>query len=505
MKIRLFALVLLLLGTLGFGKGIEVQSGDFAYFGVSVSAVNVAGESAKMTLNAYDAYGNPTNYFGPAVRTFSIRSSGSATPDKQTFTSADLATGSMTISLSDNVAESVNVAFAEGQSLLLVKNMASGTFVPGFTLKFAHGAVETFELSVPEKLLAGEEFTVTVTAKDRVGNVIDDYSNVAEGVVVTAEGEKGKKSLMVPSDRFTQGRAEVSFRYDYSGKVTMSAVDMNHPNAKGKTGSLAFEQQNLARLEVTSPDSIRAGVPFAVEIKAINQFGRVMKNYSAVGDDVLLSTNGKGQLLPNRVPAKSFMHGVARFETLYTVPEAIVITAAPEKTPLAKPRMAFDAPAKPAAAPAKGVPAAQTGSASKPSAAKPAPIQPAPVKAPAAPQPAAAPSEAPKADQKSAIPLSFRFDPALGEIQRIETEYVPQGDLGMTRIYVRFSDSRKISSVQPITKEIMVNDRVIGTLNVDGKFDRQERLKVEIKELESFSVDVKNGRKSLDLTFLIDN
>lgn len=461
MKLRLFCLGLLMLGTLALGKNIDVKSGDFAYFGAAVPTANVAGEEGKIILNAFDAYGNKTNYFGGKERTFTLKTTGSATLDKPNLSSADFASGSVSVAVSDRVAETISVSLYEGQSLLLVKNMATGTFVPGFNLKFDYAALGSFGISVPGKVIAGEEFSVIVTAYDKAGNILSGYSSIAEGIMLTAEGENGKKNLLVPAHRFIDGRAEVSMRYDFGGTVRISATDMSNEWAKGTTGPLSVEAQRLSRMDVTAPESIRAGVPFSVEIKAISQLGNVMKNYSAVGEDIILKANGRGALIPDRVSASAFVHGIARFETLYTVPEPIVITAEPAQTPIVKPEIAFDAPAKRAA-----VQSAQS-------------------------------------PQQNSFPLSFRFDPSLGDIQRIESEYAPEGKLGITRIYIRFANAKKVKSVQPMTKEITVDGRVIGILTVDGTFDKQRRLKVEIKEREPFSVEATNNGDSLNLRFLL--
>lgn len=486
MKIGFVALVLLV-WSVCFGQEVKVQSGDFAYFGVLFSPSSVAGENGKITVSAYDAYGNPTNYFGPSKRVFTVAKTGSAVLGKETLSSDDFQSGSVSIAVSDQVAESAKVSFTEGQSPLIVKNMSTGTFIAGLTLQFAHGPVAAFKVSVPEKLLAGEDFTLTITAMDQFGNVIHDYSNNAGGTVVTAEGENGKKTFIVPSDRFNEGRAEVMFRYDYSGNVTLDVADINNQSAKGKTGPVVFEQQRLARLDVTPPESIRTGVPFVVEIKAINQFGQIMKNYSVVGDNVLLSANGSGKLLPNTIPASSFIQGVVHFETLYTVPEAITITAAPEKTPLVQSRTVPEtAKAAMAPSPLTNPPSTQPN------------VQPNETKAVSMPS-----SLQPKTRLKK-MPLTFNFGSTIGDIQRIETEYIPEGEKGINRIYVCFTNKNpKTKNIQPIHKEITMNGRIIGILDIDGEFDSQDRLKIDIEELEPFTLDTQYGRNEFKLTFLI--
>ena len=177
MRFRLFFLLLLLMGTFGFAKNIDVQSGDFAYFGATLPSGNVAGQEGKIMLGAFDAFGNKTNYFGGKNRTFTLKATGSAALDKTTLTSADFESGSVSVGISDRVAETVGIALYEGESLLLFKNMETGTFVPGFNLKFNHAPLGSFDISVPAKVIAGEEFNVVITAKDKAGNVLNGYSS----------------------------------------------------------------------------------------------------------------------------------------------------------------------------------------------------------------------------------------------------------------------------------------------------------------------------------------
>jgi hypothetical protein len=497
MNTRLFLSALLTLSGLAFGKDIEVKSGDFAYFGVEVPTGIVAGENRKVTLTAYDAYDNKTNYFGNEKRAFTLKASGSAALDKQSLSPADFESGSVTLTLSDRVAEAVNIGFFESGSPLLVKNMATGAYAPRFNLKVGYAPLGGFDLAVSKKRIAGEAFSVTLTAKDIEGNVISDYSNLAAGVMITAEGPGGKKSLLVPADLFSGGRAEVSLRYDFPGAVRIAATDLNKAEATGNSGVLEFAAQTLSDIEVAAPASIRAGVPFSVELKALNQFDGVMQNYAAVGKDVILTTDGSGKLIPDRVPASAFVQGVARFETLYTKPEPITISAAPAGIPAARAAHALAAPAK--RAKAKEIKGAV------------------PKAAPLLEGRTVVPMAQPKIEQKvvngapekklvkkeEGFPLSLRFDASLGEIERIETAYEPQGELGITRVAILFANGKKLKRVQPIKKEITADGHIIGLLSLDGRLDDEGRLEVQIREKEPFTMDLKNSRNKLELRFFL--
>jgi hypothetical protein len=469
MNTRLFLFVLLTLGSLAFGKDIEVKSGDFAYFGIEIPTGIAAGENRKVTLTAYDAYDNKTNYFKNGSRRFTLKASGSAALEKQNLAPDDFASGSVTLTFSDSVAEAVNIALFESGSPLLVKDMATGVFAPRFNLKVGYAPLGGFDLSVSKKRIAGEAFSVVLTAKDSEGNVIFDYSNLGEGVMLTVEGEGGEKSLLVPADLFSGGRAQVSLRYDFPGEVRILARDLNKAEATGNSGTLEFAAQILSRIEVAAPASIRAGVPFSIELKALNRFDGVMQNYAAVGEDVILSTDGSGKLIPERVPASAFVHGVARFETLYTKPEPITIVAAPAKRAKMKAGHGSATPARP-----------EIGQ----NVVKEAP-------------------QKPVAQKDEGFPLSLRFDASLGEIQRIDTAYEPQGGLGITRVAILFANGKKLKRVQSIKKEITADGRIIGLLSLEGRLDDEGRLEVQIREKEPFTVDMKNGRNTLELRFFL--
>lgn len=495
MNTRLFLFMLLTLGSLAFGRDIEVKSGNFAYFGVEMPSSIIAGEDRKVILTAYDAYDNKTNYFGNIERTFTLKVSGSATLDKQRFTPDDFESGSVTVTLSDRNAESVSISFYENDRPLLVKNMATVLFAPHFNVKVEYAPLGSFDLAAAEELIAGEAFKVNLTAKDTQGNIITDYSNIAQGVRLVAEGKGGKKSLLVPADLFSDGRAELLFRYDFPGTVRITATDISNAKATGSTGGLTFEAQTLSRIEVTAPSSIRAGAPFVVKLKAINQFDRVMQNYAAVGGDVLLRTNGSGRLIPDRLPASAFVQGLAIFETLYTKPEPITITAVAAEDTVSSPAHAAAKPAKPSKVKktkkevAKAAPVPAEKSASFPA------IEQEVIKGE---------SKQKVAEKDAGFLLSLLFDQKLGKIERIDTEYKKSGKLGITYISILFEKGKTIKRIKPISKEITAEGRIIGILSLDGILDNEGHLTVEIKENEPFTVDVKHANNKLKLHFLLN-
>lgn len=492
----LLVALLLLFQALAFGKSLEVQAGPFAYFGIELPRTMVAGENYTVTLTAYDTYGNRTDYFGETEHSFALNTTGSAAVEPSRLSSGMFSSGSVVLTLSGRITEASTFSISEGNKPLLVKDEATGKFVTHFNLNIGHGPLSAFELALPKELIVGEPFVATITAIDGQGNTVTDYGNTGEGATVVVEGESGKRSFAVPAHAFNGGIATFPLRYDNAEAVRISVTDQQNSKAMGRFGPVTLIAQTLTRIEIKTPASIRAGVLFPLELKVYNQFGRLMRNYATVGSDIILGSNGSGQLIPDRVPAAAFVEGVAHFETLYTKPEAIDITATPASevsgghatdmvvAKTAEPLVKKTERAAPKITP---MPEAKVEQKAKKVAAAPA----AKKASPAAPA------------GEEGYPLALRFSSDLGKIERIESEYTPRGKLGTTRVMAYFANGSAASEVQPLQKAIKAKGRVIGTLSIDGKLDKKGRLIIWIKEKEPFTVDIKSKGSTLSLRFFL--
>ena len=471
---RMAALVLLLLLQVsGFGKDMEVNAGPFAYFGLTLPAEMVAGKSYQVTLKAYDSFGNITDYFGERSGAFTLHATGGMKVVPDRVTASMFAKGSVTLTLSDRVAEAVTLDIAEEGRALMVKNERNDQFVTFFDLDVVSAPLADFVLNVPDAPLAGEAFDVTVTARDSQGNVIADYGNVGKGVRVSVEGRSGKRDYTLPPHAFNGGSASVALRYDIPETVRITARDLGNSAVEGSVDAVTLRAQQLQRIEVKTPASIRAGERFRVELRAYNQFGSVMRNYAAVGSDVMLTGNGGGRLIPDRVPASAFFDGVALFETRYTKSEGVDISAHPVGGMPARSAVGRTTPAE----------------AGKPVEAK---------RQAAAEEPA----ETPEAGNE-AFPLSLRFSSSLGTIEKVTVDRAERGE--DTRVVVYFPKKGRVREVNAFDKAIKVNGRTIGTLSVDGYVDLQGRLVIALKKSEPFDVDADADGSALNLRFTLSH
>ena len=509
MKLKLYvAGMLLLLQALVFGKSIDVAAGPFTYFGIELPRGMIAGETYIVTLTAYDAYGNKTDYFGEGERIFTFETTGDAAVTPAQLNSGMFASGSVTVKLSDRLTEVATLGVTEGGRPLLVKDAGTGEFVSSFNLNVGHASLASFALTAPKAPVAGEPFEITVTAKDTQENVIADYGNFGRGVTVVVEGQKGKRSFTIPAHSFENGKASVALRYDMPESVRIRVTEVDG-EAEGTAGPFKLAPQVLSRVEIKQPSSIRAGVLFPLELTAYNQFGRVMKNYAVVGSDLMLSTTGTGRLIPDRVPASAFIEGTATFETLYTKPEAIEINVVPVEG--VKPKIERSSGEDQTGAEHSGVtpaPKSERIASTKSSPEAPTPKKAASEPVRITPMPdvevhsSGLKETAPAKPKGKALRLSLRFAQSLGNIERIDSEFKPDGDLGVTLITVQFANAVRAEDISAVKKEIRVKGRHIGTLSMTaGK--NEKGVVIRIDEREPFSVEAKGDGSTLNLSFFL--
>ena len=82
----------------------------------------------------------------------------------------------------------------------------------------------------------------------------------------------------------------------------------------------------LAGFTVSAPSEAISGEDFFLQVKAHDQNGNLITNYSDIGKSIKLISSGTQPLMPNSLSATSFIGGIATVKALYKKAEDIVIT-----------------------------------------------------------------------------------------------------------------------------------------------------------------------------------
>ncbi len=179
------------------------QTEAVAMFAVSAPAGAIAGVAFPVTVSAQDQAGNlvPT-YSGTVTLTSS---------DKQTAylsaPSINLVGGTATVMMTLDTPNAVTLTAASSN---LTGTSSSIAVSP---------AVASFAVTVPATATAGMSFNVTITAEDRLGNTVTNYS----GPVAITSSDGQAISYSPASITWTNGVAQVGVTLDSANTVTLSA------------------------------------------------------------------------------------------------------------------------------------------------------------------------------------------------------------------------------------------------------------------------------------------
>lgn len=280
----------------------------------------LAGERFELKIIEKDALGNITSdpVYG---KNLNISFSGSVEPETELPLIAEFRKGMGTLGF---------IAKKAGNVIIEIKDMATGISGTSELINIKNRPLHSFRLGAPKEVIAGEPFDFSIVPVDQFGNVISDYSSTGKGVVITSSGRHKPLPSTIPASRFVKGKVNTLLRYDGTETVRLGVTEIGS-NLTSESGSIVFVAPIPERFEIITPDSVIAGHKFKIKITAYNQLSHVIRNYSLLGTDVLLTTTGTGNLIPDRIRASEFIDGVAIVDVQYNKSEDFEIMAAAEK------------------------------------------------------------------------------------------------------------------------------------------------------------------------------
>ena len=164
----------------------------------------------------------------------------------------------------------------------------------------------------------GTQVTVTVTEKDKYGNVVS-------GDTVTLTGSTGSKATVTPSPTVTDATGVAVFKVTdttaqkvtFTAKDTTDLVTLTKPSVTWKPGAPSATKTTV----VASAASTAAGTTVSVTVTEKDQYGNLV-----TGDTVAL-TKSAGAHATYTPASKATTTGVAKFTVTDTVAEAVTFTA----------------------------------------------------------------------------------------------------------------------------------------------------------------------------------
>jgi len=183
--------------------------------------------------------------------------------------------------------------------------------------------------------VAGEQFTLILSAMDKNENVVTGYKSQGDGVLLTPSGDGLMDPSTVQAKEFHSGQAKVSVSYTTAGSLTVTSREMNRDLA-GTSEPIIIVAGEPDHFVVTTPQEAVAGETFPVEVAALDRFNNLIEDYDLRGLEVYLSTDGTGSIAPSSVSPSAFASGKAKVDISYSKAESFSVIAALSKDDLEK-------------------------------------------------------------------------------------------------------------------------------------------------------------------------
>ncbi len=248
--------------------GITVNAAKAETLAVSgFSAIDTAGLANRVTVTAYDAYGNVADGYTGTVA-YSSSDGYAVLPVDYTFTSADAGTSTFTLTLETAGMQSITVHDTASTS---ITGSESGINVQ------AAAARSLVVSGFPIADTAGESNVVTVTA-------VDAYGNVATGYTGTLAFTSADDRAILPGDyTFTAddaGAHSFSVTLDTAGAQSITAQDTIDSTIIGTQSGIVVSPAAATALVLSGDPSTTAGTAQYFTVTAQDPYGNTATGYT---------------------------------------------------------------------------------------------------------------------------------------------------------------------------------------------------------------------------------
>jgi hypothetical protein len=134
--------------------------------------------------------------------------------------------------------------------------------------------VKDFKVTAPATAIAGQAFTVNVTAENELGNPVTTYS----GTVHFSSSDTGTGVVLPANATLTNGQGSFSATLVTAGARTITATDSANATLTG-TATIQITPAAAASLVLVTPTKAIIGTPFSMTVTLKDSFGNVATGY----------------------------------------------------------------------------------------------------------------------------------------------------------------------------------------------------------------------------------
>ncbi len=226
-----------------------------------------AGVAGNVTVTVKDPYGNFASGYTGTVRLTSTDSK-AVLPADYTFTAADAGTHTFSVTLKTAGTHSITATDMQvpgmtgAESNILVKAAAASTVTVG---------------GFPSTTTAGVAGNVTVTLKDRYGNIATAYTGT---VRLTSSDAKAALPANYKFTAADAGNHTFSVTLKTAGTQSITVTDTTSAGLTGTQGGITVKAGAASKFLISAPSSVSVGVPFSLTLTVQDAYGNVITGYT---------------------------------------------------------------------------------------------------------------------------------------------------------------------------------------------------------------------------------
>jgi hypothetical protein len=305
---------------------VPVYPNKLDHFDVNAPKATTSGESFQVRFIARDAFGN-TKIDLPDIRSgVVVEASGTGTVQQEAKQLPPFRSGEMILSF---------VPVKVGKVKVAVQEQTTHSRGQSTDVQIGPAPLHHIVVQGPKAAVAGEKFTLLLSAMDMNENVVTGYQTQGDGVLLTPSGDGLLDPTAVQAKEFRSGQAKVSVSYTAAGSLRVTGREMNR-DLGGTSEPIIIVAGEPDHFVVTTPQEAVAGETFPIQVAALDQFNNPILDYDLRGLEVYLSTDGTGAISPSSVSPAAFSNGTATVDISYSRAESFSVIAALSKDDLEK-------------------------------------------------------------------------------------------------------------------------------------------------------------------------
>ncbi|GEM_PF-5132051 len=264
----------------GRSESIRVASGPPAVFSVDTADTVRAGEDFPVRIKILDRHGNRVKRYHEMTNGLSLRTTGQENPTPEFIPAMEISDGEVEFDIQYRVAENIE---------LIVEDEVREIREQSDPINILPGALAEFVVSVPETVAAGRSFRIAIEARDRFGNIIENYDQVGAGVDLHSTGEGSVEPARLSPEEFEDGVVFTELVYDRAETFRILVEDRERA-VEARSTRMRAEAGEIADIEVRVPREATAGEEFDVHLTAYDGFGNRIRRYAEVGDTLIIQS-----------------------------------------------------------------------------------------------------------------------------------------------------------------------------------------------------------------------